>query len=126
MTLSITTSCASQFGQRTLAAAPAAPLAQIHAAVINAYTQESPLYREMNAALGGYGLDGRRRPQAVEALLSGDQTLGRCAETAQAACCARRRVCNVVPRGEDAGVCFARRVESGRHVDVVQLHQHDG
>lgn len=29
-------------------------------AVINAYTQESPLYGGMNAALGGYGKDGRK------------------------------------------------------------------
>lgn len=40
-------------------AAPAA-LALIHVAIINAYTQESPLYGMMNATLGGYGKDGRK------------------------------------------------------------------
>eukprot|EP00729_Bicosta_minor_P007638 gene7638-16976_t len=57
--LRIATAFAVQFDQSTLAAAPAAAPSRIHAAVINAYTQESPLYREMNAALGGYGPDGR-------------------------------------------------------------------
>lgn len=40
---------------------PVAVVTRLHVAAINAYTQESPLYRMMNATLGGYGNDGRKR-----------------------------------------------------------------
>lgn len=40
--------------------AASAAFACIHVAVINAYTQESPLYEMLNATLGGYGPDGRK------------------------------------------------------------------